>query len=99
MPLSSLLGKVVLVRDDKAGVHVGTLESVDGKSCVLRNARKVWYWSGAASVHGIAAKGLNQRESKICPAVDTVASFDVVEIVLCTEAGAKSVLTAPEWGP
>jgi hypothetical protein len=96
---AALLGRIVLVRDHMAGIHVGTLESVDvsAKSCVLKNARKVWYWSGAASCHGIAASGLDQDKSKIAPSVELVVSTNVVEIVLCTEAGAKSVLESPVW--
>ena len=97
--LDDLMGKVVLVRDDKAGVHVGTLAAFDSpsKSVTLKNARKVWYWNGAASVHGIAVNGLDQKTSKVCPTVDVVTSFAVVEVVLCTAKGAESVMGAPEW--
>jgi hypothetical protein len=95
------VGKTVLVRDHRAGVHVGVLVSLDlaSKSCVLRDARKVWYWSGAASCHGIAANGLSHAESKVAPVVAAVVSCDVVEIVLCSEAGAASVMGAPVWTP
>ncbi len=94
-------GLRVLVRDHRAGVHVGTFESFDAvaKTVVLKNARKVWYWSGAASVHGIAANGLNHEESKIAPLVATVISTDVVEIVECSDKGYDSVINAPVWEP
>ncbi len=96
-----MLGKVVLVRDQRAGVHVGTLESLDvgAKTAVLKDARKVWYWDGAASVHGIAVRGLKHKTSKVCPRVSMVVSTDVIEVVLCTADGATSVLEAPEWKP
>ena len=99
--MAQFIGKTVLVRDHRAGVHVGVLESLDlaSKSCVLRDARKVWYWSGAASVHGIAANGLDHAQSKVAPVVEAVASCDVVEIVICSEAGAASVMGAPVWTP
>ena len=99
--VQKMLGKIVLVRDNRAGVHVGTLEEYDPATRVaaMTNARKVWYWVGAAACHGVAARGLNQTESKVCPVVDLVISSDVVETVLCTPKGAKSVMEAPEWIP
>ena len=99
--MSDMIGKMVLVRDNMAGVHMGELVSFDPatKTCELKQARKVWYWYGAASVHGIAARGLDRDRSKVCPVVETVVSCDVVEVVLCSEEGAASVMGAPEWRP
>ena len=101
MSVENFIGKVVLVRDNRAGVHVGTLTALDlaSKSCVLTGARKVWYWTGAGSVHGIAARGLNRAGSKVCAPVEIVASCDVVEVVLCSDEGAESVMGAPVWTP
>ena len=98
--MTQFLGKTVLVRDNRAGVHVGILRELDlaNKVAVLAEARKVWYWEGAASCHGIAAKGLSHTGSKVAPTVPMVASTDVVEVVLCTTEGAVSVMTCPEWG-
>ena len=94
-------GKIVLVRDNMAGIHVGELVSFDpaNKTCELRNARKVWQWFGAGSCHGVAAHGLDTDRSKVAPMVEAVISTNVCEIVLCTSAGADSVLGAPEWKP
>lgn len=99
--MDEFIGKMVVVRDNRAGVHVGVLRSCDlaAKVAVLADARKVWYWEGAASCHGIAAKGLCHKGSKVAPPVSLVASTDVVEIVLCSTQGALSVMTCPEWGP
>ena len=97
----SLVGSIVLVRDNRAGIHVGRLESYDlaAKIATMSGARKVWYWVGAASCHGIAASGLNHNGSKVGPVVGLVASCDVVEIVLCSKEGAESVGSAPVWKP
>jgi hypothetical protein len=94
-------GSRVLVRDHRAGVHVGEFVEFDAaaKTIQLSNARKVWYWSGAASVHGIAANGLSHSESKVAPSVTTVISTDVVEIVECSEKGWQSVMGCPIWEP
>ena len=94
-----LLSEVVLVRDNGAGVHVGTLAEIDTASgrIVLNDARKVWYWEGAASVHGIAARGLCQYKSKVAPTVARVESFDAVEVVAMTSEAVESVMSCPEW--
>ena len=42
--------KYVIVRTYSAGVFAGELESKNGQEVVLRNARRIWYWSGAASL-------------------------------------------------
>ena len=97
----TMAGHVVLVRDNRAGIHVGTLDSFDPatKTARMSKVRKVWSWRGAASCHGIAAKGLMHDGSRVCPEVELVISTDVVEIVLCSQEGAKSVMSAPAWSP
>lgn len=97
----TLAGKIVLVRDHRAGVIVGTLVSFDPatKTAHLKDARKVWYWSGAAAVEGIAVRGLSHTNSKVGPAVATSVCLDVVQLLECAKAGADSVMTAPEWKP
>lgn len=97
----ALVGKTVLVRDNRAGVLVGTLVAFDAasKSAELKDARKVWYWTGAAAVEGIAARGLNHASSKVSPAVATSVCLDVIQLLECAAAGASSVRNAPEWKP
>ena len=96
-----MIGQKVLIRDHKAGIHVGVLHSFDAatKTAELRDARKIWYWAGAASCHGIAARGLDTAESKIAPIVSAVISCDVVEIVAMTDKAFSCVIGAPEWTP
>ena len=96
-----MLGQKVLIRDHRAGVHVGVLHSFDAatKTAELRSARKIWYWVGAASCHGIAARGLDAAQSKIAPMVAAVISCDVVEIVTMTAQAWDCVILAPEWTP
>jgi hypothetical protein len=46
--------KTVIVRTYTAGVFMGDLESRTGQEVVLTNARRIWYWSGAASLSQLA---------------------------------------------
>jgi len=48
--MSKKLLKYVLVRTQSAGVFAGELESRNGQEVVLLNARRIWYWDGAASL-------------------------------------------------
>jgi len=93
--------RIVIVRDHRAGVHVGTLVHFDpvARHATLRDARKIWYWVGAGSCHGLAAHGPDHEGSKVAPLVPRVELLDVVEVVDCTEEGARQCLTAPEWRP
>ena len=66
------LGEIVVVRDSEAGVHFGKLVDYDDdtNSAILMNARRVWQWAGALSVHGLAAYGCNDSGTKCditCP--------------------------------
>ena len=96
-----MIDTIVLIRDHRAGVYVGALAAFDAaaKTATMTGARKIWYWSGAASVDGIAVRGIDRAKSKVCAAVEQVHLLDVVQVIACTSDGAESVLGAPEWRP
>ena len=58
-----LIGKRVLVRTYSAGVHIGTLESVNpdnAMECHLKDALRLWKWSGGGlSLSAVAHNGIN----------------------------------------
>lgn len=91
----------VICRCTKAGVHAGYLESrnVEGY-LTLRDARRVWYWSGAASLSELAVSGAkNVKDSKIAVPVDRqeLLTSDVCEIIHTQAKGAAMLQGAPEW--
>jgi hypothetical protein len=90
------IGRAVVVRDHDAGVHVGILEyaNIPAKFARLKNARKIWEWAGAFSVHGVAEDGVGEG-SKLGPVVEGVISTHVVEIVLCAESAMKQIMEFP----
>ena len=95
-------GEYVIARCRDAGVHAGYLVSTNASHTVLRDARRIWYWSGAASLSEIAVYGLNpakSQASKIAAPVKSVRlrDSDVCELTVCTEDGRKSVEGAPVW--
>jgi len=87
-----------IVRTYSAGVFAGEIESRNGREVVMRNARRLWYWSGAASLSELAMKGVaNPKECKFPIAVDRVELLEVVEILDTTPEARKSIEGVPEW--
>ena len=53
----------VIVRTYSAGVFAGTLEFHDGKEVTLSNARRLWYWDGAATLSQLAMEGVSKPQN------------------------------------
>ena len=96
-----LINRTVLIRDDMAGVYVGTLTGIDvaAGSAVLTGARQVWNWEGAAATPGIAARGIRHSGARVGPVTEMITLGAVCAAILCTTEGAKSVMSAPVWAP
>lgn len=90
--------KYVIVRTSSAGVFAGFLESRKGKEAVMREARRLWYWSGAASLSQLSIDGVNNPdECKFPVTVDRVELTEVIEILDCTEEAKKSIEAVRIW--
>lgn len=90
--------KYVIVRTYSAGVLAGELESRTGREVVLRNARRIWYWAGAASLSELAMLGTSKpEECKFPCVVDRVELLEVIEILDVTPAARKSIENVPIW--
>jgi len=74
-------GTKVLIRTYSAGVHFGTLESREGQEVHLKDARRLWSWSGALSLSEVAAKGIDIKNSKISVPVDEIILTQAIEII------------------
>lgn len=88
----------VICRCKDAGVHAGELQGERDGRVTLLNARRVWYWQGAASLSEIAEKGAGES-SKIAVVVTRVdlRSDDVAEIIYCQKAGADWLRGIKPW--
>lgn len=88
----------VIVRTYSAGVFAGTLESRDGKEARLTDARRLWYWAGAASLSELAVHGTGSpNKCKFPVAVPAVVLTEAIEILDVTDAARKSIESVPEW--
>ena len=90
--------KYVCVRTYSAGVFFGELESRNGREVVLRNARRIWYWTGAATLSQLATDGTSKPdECKFPCEVDRVELLEVIEIIDVTEKAKESIKNVPIW--
>lgn len=90
--------KYVIVRTCTAGVFAGELESRNGREVVMRNARRLWYWKGAASLSQLAMEGVKYpNECKFPCEVDRVELLEAIEILDVTEVAKKSIKDVPIW--
>ena len=87
-----------MVRTYSAGVFAGYVESREGKEATLRNARRIWYWDGAASLSQLATDGTSKPgKCKFpCP-VDSVTLTEVIEIIPITKRAKKSIEEVAVW--
>ena len=92
------VGKYVIARTQSAGVFAGTMESRKGKECVLTNARRLWYWAGAASLSQLAVTGTTKpADCKFPVAVDRIELLQAIEILEVTPAARESIEGVPTW--
>ena len=88
----------VLVRTYSAGVFSGFLESQVGQEVVLKDARRIWYWEGAASLSQLAQEGTSKPEACKFPCtVDTVKLLEAIEILDVTPEAKASIESVPVW--
>lgn len=88
----------VIVRSDKAGVFAGYLARRDGQEVDMRNVRRLWFWSGAASLSQLSVDGVSKPDNcKFSVPVSEQTILTVIEIIPATEKARKSVQAVPEW--
>lgn len=91
-------GDYVIVRSRDSGVHAGYLVSRNGGEVELRDARRIWYWDGAASLSELAVRGTAKPENCKFPAsVPQITILGVCEIIPATTAARKSIQGVTEW--
>lgn len=81
-----------------AGVWAGYLVRRHGNEAELRQARRIWRWRGAASLAELAERGTSNPKECMFPApMGCIQHLDVVEVLLCTDAGRRSIQEVETW--
>ncbi len=93
-----MIGKKVIVRGDRSGVFFGTLAEKDGLEVKLTDCRRLWHWSGAASLSQLAAEGVKKPgDCKFTVSVSEIAILDAIEIIPCTNQAVEVISSIREW--
>lgn len=88
----------IMVRTNSAGVFAGYLKSKEGKEVVLQNARRLWYWDGAASLSQLAMEGTTKPDKCKFPCeVNEIILTEAIEIIKTTVKAKKSIDGVPIW--
>ena len=88
----------VIVRTYSAGVFAGYLAHKEGKEVVLKGARRIWYWAGAASLSQLAQSGTSKPgDCKFPEAVNSVTLTEAIEILDVTPEAKKIIEEVPVW--
>ena len=90
--------RYVIVRTYSAGVFAGYLKSRDGQAVVLKDARRIWYWAGAATLSQLAMEGTSKPDQCKFPCeVSHVELLQVIEILDVEPKAKESIKAVPIW--
>lgn len=91
----------VMIRTYSAGVHYGYLEKKEstlaGMEVKLKQARRIWSWSGAASLSQLAMEGTSKPESCNLPCKVNGIDLVAIEIIPMTEKAVESLNNVSVW--
>ena len=85
-----------IVRCDRAGVFYANVTKREGSEAELSNARRIYYWRGAATLSQLANEGCS-AQSQITVSVPTMTVLGVIEVIPCSEKAVKVLDGIREW--
>jgi hypothetical protein len=87
-----------IVRTYSAGVFAGEIVKRDGQEVLMKNARRLWYWDGAASLSQLAMEGVKKPENCKFPCeLPELILTQAIELIPCTEKAIKSIKGVKVW--
>lgn len=93
--------KFSIIRTHSAGVWIGQIKTLNGSIAVITNARRLWYWSGAASLSQLAIEGTKRPND--CKFTMTITDEDgvylpqVIEVLPCTKEAVDNINSVKIW--
>lgn len=87
-----------IVRCDRAGVFFGHIARRDGREVTITNVRRLWFWSGAATLSQLAQEGVKNHSScKFTMTIPEITVLDAIELIPCSDAAVASIAMVSEW--
>lgn len=93
-------GMYVIIRSRDAGCFAGRLSETNTthRIVTLTDCRRIWYWSGAASLSGMAVCGVsNPTSCKFSAPTQFHIVFGVIEIIPVTVKAQAIIEAVPVW--
>jgi hypothetical protein len=88
----------VIVRCTQAAAHFGILVHEEDNTVVLKDARRIWSWAGAATLTDLALDGSRRpTECKVTRPAPLVKLGDACEVIMCTKEAVAAFNEIPEW--
>lgn len=87
-----------IVRCQGAGVFLAQVVSRKGTEAVLKDSRRLWYWSGAASLSQLAVEGTKKPGACRFPiAMPDQEVTGVLEVIPVTDKAKASIDAVKVW--
>jgi len=85
-----------IIRTDRAGVFYAEITDRRGSEADLKDARRIYFWRGAATLSQVAIDGISP-ESQVTMAVPTMTVLGVIEVIPCSEKATKNLDEQKVW--
>ena len=90
--------KFCIIRCNRAGVFFAKVRKLDVDVAELTEARRLWYWDGAASLSQLAMEGVKRPGNcKFTVTVPAMTVLGVIEVIPCTDEAVESIKGVPVW--
>ena len=91
-----------IIRTYSAGVFFGEVahieDTLSGRIATIKDCRRLWKWSGAASLSQMAMEGVNNPSGcKFTVTVPEMTVVGVIEIIPATDKAVKSINSVDVW--
>lgn len=87
-----------IIRCEQAGVFYAQIKERRGDEADIVNARRLWYWKGAASLSQLAVDGVKSPdECKFTVTVPQMTVLGVCEIIPCSDKAKESIDGVKVW--
>ena len=88
----------VIIRSVDSGVWLGNISETSGSTVSMTNARRLWWWEGAATLSQLAMEGTNKPNlCKFPCVVEKVTVLGVCEIIPVTQKALDSLNAVAVW--
>ena len=87
-----------IIRTDRAGVFAGYVAERNGSEAVLTNARRLYYWNGAATLSQMAIEGVKYPDDcKFTVEVPHMIVLGIIEIIPCSQNAENIIKNVEIW--